>query len=189
MHFASAVVATEVGNAGACPAALSRMSATFMGRMRALVPKLSAENHKGSAGRIGVIGGSAEYTGAPYYAAVSALKTGADLSFVFCQPEAAAPIKSYSPELIVYPYLPHSSATQHTADEAAKRVIDSLSRLHALVVGPGLGRNSMSSTRHAIVSAARESGIPIVLDGDATFMLSENPDLLTATNIRNDEVM
>lgn len=30
--------------------------------------------HKGQAGRIGIIGGSLEYTGAPYYAGISALR-------------------------------------------------------------------------------------------------------------------
>jgi NAD(P)H-hydrate repair Nnr-like enzyme with NAD(P)H-hydrate dehydratase domain len=41
---------------------------------RAFVPKLSEDLHKGSCGRIAVFGGSAEYTGAPFYAATSALK-------------------------------------------------------------------------------------------------------------------
>jgi ATP-dependent NAD(P)H-hydrate dehydratase len=44
-----------------------------------------------------------QYTGAPYYAAMAALKTGADLAFCFCAHEAAVPIKCYSPELLVAP--------------------------------------------------------------------------------------
>lgn len=51
------------------------------------------------------MGGSKEYTGAPYYAAMSSLRVGADLSYVYCPEEASIPIKSYSPELIVLPYL------------------------------------------------------------------------------------
>lgn len=39
-----------------------------------VVPPLTAEKHKGEAGRIGVIGGSKDYTGAPYFAAITALK-------------------------------------------------------------------------------------------------------------------
>mmetsp|Transcript_7772 Transcript_7772/g.17391 ORF Transcript_7772/g.17391 Transcript_7772/m.17391 type:complete len:591 (-) Transcript_7772:9-1781(-) len=65
------------------------------------VPSLSSSCHKGSSGRVGVLGGSARYTGAPYYAAMAALRTGADLAFVFCAEEAAVPIKCYSPELMV----------------------------------------------------------------------------------------
>jgi ATP-dependent NAD(P)H-hydrate dehydratase len=64
---------------------------------------LSSTSYKGSSGRVGVLGGSARYTGAPYYAAMASLKVGADLAFVFCAQEAAIPIKSYSPELMVAP--------------------------------------------------------------------------------------
>ena len=45
------------------------------------------------------------HSGAPYYAAISSLKAGADLSHVYCMEAAASVIKSYSPELIVHPVL------------------------------------------------------------------------------------
>ena len=65
------------------------------------IPPLLNIAHKGSMGRIGVVGGSMDYTGAPFYSAMSALKFGADLSWVFCSQSSAIPIKSYSPELMV----------------------------------------------------------------------------------------
>ena len=64
---------------------------------------LTKTSHKGSSGRVGVLGGSAQYTGAPYYASMAALKTGSDLAFIFCAEEAALPLKCYSPELMVSP--------------------------------------------------------------------------------------
>lgn len=64
---------------------------------------LTLTSHKGSSGRIGILGGSARYTGAPYYAGMASLKVGADLAFCFCAEEACIPIKSYSPELVVIP--------------------------------------------------------------------------------------
>ena len=71
---------------------------------KSIVPPLSHDDHKGSMGRVGVIGGSRDYTGAPYYAASSSLKFGGDLAFVFCSKQAAGPIKTYSPELMVVPF-------------------------------------------------------------------------------------
>ncbi|XP_012493395.1 PREDICTED: ATP-dependent (S)-NAD(P)H-hydrate dehydratase isoform X2 [Propithecus coquereli] len=44
--------------------------------VRNIIPPLSARKHKGQDGRIGVVGGCQEYTGAPYFAAISALKVG-----------------------------------------------------------------------------------------------------------------
>ena len=69
-----------------------------------LLPKLELTAHKGQNGKVGVVGGSKEYTGAPYYAGVSALRSGADLSHIFCPSEALIAIKSYSPEIIVHPF-------------------------------------------------------------------------------------
>jgi ATP-dependent NAD(P)H-hydrate dehydratase len=64
---------------------------------------MSGTNHKGQHGKVSVIGGNVEFTGAPYYASYSAMLVGADYGNVFCTAGAAAPIKSYSPELIVHP--------------------------------------------------------------------------------------
>lgn len=95
-----------------------------------LVPPLTDDSHKGQAGRIGVIGGSVEYTGAPYFAAITALKIGADLVHIFCPKHAAAPIKSYSPELIVHPIL--------DSPDAFKLIEPWLDRLHVIVIGSGM---------------------------------------------------
>lgn len=66
-----------------------------------IIPPLSSDLHKGQAGRIAVIGGSRDFTGAPYFAGISSLKVGADLSYVICTQDAAPAIKCYSPELMV----------------------------------------------------------------------------------------
>ena len=111
---------------------LSNMSNyKYAGKIKEFIPKLTPTLHKGQCGRIGIIGGSAEYTGAPYFAAISALKLGADLVYVFCCKEAGPVIKSYSPELIVLPILDSGNVTE--------KIENWLTRLHALVIGPGLG--------------------------------------------------
>ena len=46
----------------------------LMDAVRRIVPALEGDRAKGQAGKIGVIGGCREYTGAPYFAAISALK-------------------------------------------------------------------------------------------------------------------
>lgn len=66
-----------------------------------VAPPLDGTGHKGQAGRVGVLGGSKDYTGAPYYSGQAALSVGADLLYMFTAEEACIPIKSYSPELMV----------------------------------------------------------------------------------------
>jgi len=60
-------------------------------------PRLERHSTKGQNGRMAVIGGSFEFTGAPYYSAISALKVGGDLSHIFCSKFSSPAIKSYSP--------------------------------------------------------------------------------------------
>jgi NAD(P)H-hydrate repair Nnr-like enzyme with NAD(P)H-hydrate dehydratase domain len=85
-----------------------------------IVPSLASSNHKGSMGRIGVVGGSSDYCGAPYYAGVSSLKVGADLASVFCSQSAAMPIKVYSPELMVSPF--YDDSVEDTSPSMLKKV-------------------------------------------------------------------
>ncbi|ACO63890.1 hypothetical protein MICPUN_82051 [Micromonas commoda] len=138
--------------------------------LRLLVPELdSSRYHKGQAGKIGVVGGCSEYTGAPYFAAMSALKMGADLAHVFCAEGAGQVIKSYSPELIVHPYL----------REGVKDVTPWLHRMDAIVVGPGLGRDpTMSEIAKRIIAFAHERDVPLVIDADGLRVLMEDQGLI-----------
>jgi ATP-dependent NAD(P)H-hydrate dehydratase len=133
--------------------------------LRSVVPKLENHLHKGQMGRIGVIGGSIDYTGAPYYAAQSSLYFGADLATVFSAKEALIPIKSYSPELMVT-QLYDTVSIETLQDEVIATDLMSilkphLPRLHSLVIGPGLGRNpKLLSNLAPTIRMAAEANIP-----------------------------
>lgn len=139
--------------------------------VKACIPPLDLSSHKGQAGRIGVIGGSLEYTGAPYFAGISALRVGADLSHIFCTKDSATVIKSYSPELIVHPLLDFPNAVTEISQW--------FERLHAIVIGPGLGRQK--ETFHVVtelIEVIREKRIPLIIDADGLFLITEKIHLL-----------
>jgi len=150
---------------------ISARESEMLQKVKHIVPKLTSHMHKGQCGRIAVFGGCILYTGAPYFAAISALKCGADLVHVFCEKGAGAVIKGYSPELIVHPVLD----TEYGIEE-----IDQwLPRLHVVVLGPGLGRNqSMLGRISLIMDKAKNMNIPIVLDADGLWHLATNPAML-----------
>jgi hypothetical protein len=50
------------------------MTPSLLQAVKSVIPPLSSKMYKGQAGKIGILGGSKEYTGAPYYAAISSLK-------------------------------------------------------------------------------------------------------------------
>ncbi|KAJ8876437.1 hypothetical protein PR048_020882 [Dryococelus australis] len=143
---------------------------------KAIVPALEPGKHKGQYGCIGIIGGSFEYTGAAYYAAMTTLRTGGDLAHIFCTNDAAVPIKSYSPELIVHPFLDDP--------DAVNLIKVWLPRLHTLVIGPGLGRSdNVMKTVADIISLCRDDSSPkgkklLVIDADGLFLVTSKPELI-----------
>ncbi|XP_041940603.1 ATP-dependent (S)-NAD(P)H-hydrate dehydratase isoform X2 [Alosa sapidissima] len=139
--------------------------------VKKIIPPLTSKKHKGQDGRIGIIGGCQEYTGAPYFAAISALKVGADLSHVFCTRDAATVIKSYSPELIVHPVL--------DSPNAVEEIEKWLPRLHTLVVGPGLGREELLlKTAKDVIEKSKARDIPIVIDADGLWLVAKQPSVI-----------
>lgn len=160
----------------------------MLSKVRRLVPPMLEHFHKGQLGRVAVIGGSADYTGAPYFSAMASARLGCDLSYVFCEPSAAPTIKSYSPNLMVSPILRSVASISQSqkdkgvsGDELAKPILDMLPRLHVLVIGPGLGRDEVTQKQvKAVIQAARKNDppVPLVLDADALWLVQTDPDIV-----------
>lgn len=169
---------TPSSNVSSTPVALSSPAKedlynaqTFSSIFQPCIPLLDETLHKGSAGRVGIIGGSRFYCGAPYYAAMSSLRLGGDLAYVICSKSAASPIKSYSPELIVCPVL--------DSHDAMIEINQLLPKMHSLVIGPGLGKESeIYKVITRTVELAKEQKMPIVFDADAIILISRMPELI-----------
>ena len=70
-------------------------------------------------------------------------------------------------------------ASSESADSVATEVIGMLSRLHVIVIGPGLGRDKlMQDTCARVIQEARKRGIPFVLDADGLFLAQTRPELV-----------
>ena len=139
--------------------------------VKATVPRLSSTLAKGECGTVAVFGGCVMYTGAAYFAAISALKCGSDLVHVFCEKEAGPVIRGYSPELVVHPVLDQ--------EYGLEEIEHWLPRLHCVVLGPGLGRNqSMGGRLALILERIKALDLPVVLDADGLWHLAANPSML-----------
>lgn len=144
---------------------------TLVNLFRSVVPILSKNKYKGQDGRIGIFGGSVEYSGAPYFAGLTALRSGADLVHIFCTKDASTPIKTFSPELIVHPFLDR--------DDAMGQIEPWLDILHVVVIGPGLGRDQKIFNNVAqIIATCRRLSKPIVIDADGLFLVCQRPEIV-----------
>ncbi|CDR39358.1 CYFA0S03e02476g1_1 [Cyberlindnera fabianii] len=151
-----------------------------------IVPPLLPSLHKGQAGRIVVIGGCEDYTGAPYFSAHAAAIFGADLTHVICEYSAATVIKSYSPDLMVHPYMYDSSKLPSGANEdtflkekVVPKIESLLGRIHVAIVGPGFGRDTlMLKTLETVIQMIKDKDMPLILDADALYLVSQKPKVI-----------
>lgn len=71
-------------------------------------------------------------------------------------------------------------APQNTQGAAlASPILDMLKNLHAIVIGPGLGRDQlMQDTVACVIEKSREVNMPLVLDADALWLVQQRPELV-----------
>ncbi len=125
-------------------------------RLRNRNPK----SHKGNNGRLLVVGGSKDYSGAPAIAGMAAIGAGADLVYVASPQNAAEAIKSTSPDLIVKSLEGDKLSLNH-ADE----ILELAENVDAVLIGPGAGMDSETSKLFNVLVTKIKK--PIVLDADA----------------------
>lgn len=151
-----------------------------------IAPHLDGHSYKGQSGRIGVLGGSPDFAGAPYYAGMAALRVGAELLYMCTEESATGPIKGYSPELMVsevYSWSRMSSADPGVVSAEKDRMVAKmealLPRFHALCIGPGLGRDDRVLDAVArVITAAKARALPLVIDADGLWLSERRPELV-----------
>ncbi|HUP18890.1 MAG TPA: NAD(P)H-hydrate epimerase, partial [Gemmatimonadota bacterium] len=136
---------------------------------RALPPRRH-DLHKGDAGRLLLLAGSARYPGAAILSAGAALRSGAGLVVVATPAGVAAALRDRYPEAIVVELPERRSGG--LAPQAAERVAEAAGKADALALGPGLTTDA--GVREA-VEAALSGGAPAVVDADALNVLAADP--------------
>lgn len=129
--------------------------------------------HKGDFGRIIVIGGSIEYTGAPALTALAALRTGADIAIVIAPSKIANVIRSFSPNLIVREY-----EGEYLNKKGLKIIEEEIEKSDAIAIGPGLSSNQeVLDNVIEVLKIIAERGKNLVIDADALKAYARNPSI------------
>ena len=124
------------------------------------VPSRDSSTHKGNNGKILIIGGNKDYSGAPILSALSAFSTGVDLVYILAPDVAATAIKSNSPDSIVHSLKGDYLNLNHLED-----ILNYSSKVDAVLIGPGAGLNEETGKLFNILVSKIKK--PIVLDADA----------------------
>lgn len=127
----------------------------------AWLPHRPVAAHKWRAA-VRVVAGSVGMTGAAALAAHSAMRAGAGMVVL----SAVGCLVTDSPVEVVQRPLQGPSW--------ARALLDSLDRFHALVIGPGIGRDD--ATARETRSVVLDASVPTVVDGDGLFAMAWNAE-------------
>jgi hydroxyethylthiazole kinase-like uncharacterized protein yjeF len=133
---------------------------TTADRVRGLLPARAADAHKGSNGRVLIVGGELGMPGAARMAAEAAYRTGAGLVSVATRAAHAAAISAGRAEIIC------------RGVELAADLRGILNGADVVAVGPGLGQGDWSQ---ALWATVLDAGGPLVVDADALNLLAQDP--------------
>ncbi|MFX1315596.1 MAG: NAD(P)H-hydrate dehydratase [Promethearchaeota archaeon] len=153
----------------------------FVGRGD-LTPTLKTRKidaYKGQFGKILVIGGSKNYSGAPAYASLTGIHFGCDLVITYVPEVIGNVIRSYSPNMIVRTN--PGNWLNISALEEVKNLID---WANAIVIGPGLGIEK--ETEEFIVKLLqnlKEKKKEFILDADALKLIKDHHDLVKGQKV------
>lgn len=138
-----------------------------------LLPERPSGGHKGSFGRLLVVGGSRGMSGAPLLAARGGLRSGSGLVFI-AGPESLNDVFGTSLQEALTVPIPDQAGT--ISSESLDPLLEAADGKDALAVGPGIGRKE--GTAQAIRSFVQRVSRPLVLDADGIVAFSEGPDLI-----------
>lgn len=140
-----------------------------------LLPDRYPWEHKGSYGKVLIVGGSENYTGAPLMAAQGALISGCGKVITYTPKNAQAVIRNNIPQVIAY----GSEDINLNENDlpAAKKL---LKDIDVLVIGPGIGRRdeTKSFVLELIENAAEVSSIKVLIDADGLHAIKDEMYLL-----------
>ena len=134
-----------------------------------LLPSREETGHKGTFGRIGIIGGSRGMEGAPFLSGHASLKTGAGLVKLAVPENILPTISSFAPELITYG-LPDDNRGIIKNDFSS--VKEFLKDQKVVAVGPGIGRTETVSEIVNQILQYFEG--PVVVDADGINVLNQD---------------
>ncbi len=130
-----------------------------------LLPDRPADGHKGTFGRLLLVGGSETMPGAPQLMSLGALRSGAGLVTLSVPLPAHQLIAGRIPEVIASYFMP-GDATGIADPE----------NFQAAAVGPGMGNSAV--TKKVITYILKNWTVPLVLDADALNVLDKPAAIL-----------
>lgn len=135
--------------------------------VQALLPVRQKNSNKGTYGKVLVIAGSKNMSGAAYFAATAAYRMGSGLVRILTANENREILQRQIPEAILTTYETMEDGISEADIEAIREAVAWAS---VIVLGPGLGLSAMSA--RIVNYVICECKVPLVVDADGLNILS-----------------
>ncbi|MFW9973242.1 MAG: NAD(P)H-hydrate dehydratase [Candidatus Odinarchaeota archaeon] len=148
----------------------------FVGRGD-LIPTLKIRKknaHKGEFGKILIIGGSKNYSGAPAYSSLAGINFGIDLVITYVPEVIANALRSYSPNMII-----RAQKGDYLNMEALEELTELVKWSDSILIGPGLGKESETEKLFVeLLKRLKQYKKPFILDADALKLVKNHLGLI-----------
>ena len=139
---------------------------------RALLPKRPIGAHKGTFGKVVVVGGSSIYPGAPLLSGLGSIKTGAGLTHLVVPESIYNSVACRYPEIIVSPAKATENGVFHP--EAIEQIMQHCFKASCVVFGPGISRDE--GLKLILRELLGRLEIPVLVDADALSLMAKAPE-------------
>jgi len=137
------------------------------------------DSHKGEFGKVLIIGGSKNYSGAPAYAAMTAINFGCDLVITFTPSAVGDVIRSYSPNMIV-----RTCEGDWLNIKALEEISWLIDWSDTILIGPGMGQEEETEELFVkILQKLKSDQKKLVLDADALKLVKNHLDLIKGKEV------
>jgi hydroxyethylthiazole kinase-like uncharacterized protein yjeF len=140
--------------------------------------KRRIDSHKGEFGKVLIIGGSKNYSGAPAYATMTAINFGCDLVITYTPSVVGDVIRSFSPNMIV-----RTSEGNWLNIKAFEEISWLIDWSDTILIGPGMGQKKETEELFIkILEKLKAVQKNLVLDADALKLVKNHLDLIKGKN-------
>ena len=148
----------------------------FIGRgdLISTLKKRKSDAHKGDFGKILIIGGSKNYSGAPAYSSLTGINFGIDLVITYVPEVIATPLRSYSPNMIV-----RTNKGNWLDIDALEELTELIKWADSILIGPGLGiKKETENLLVELLKNLKQYKKPFILDADALKLVKDHLELI-----------
>lgn len=165
------VVCCNIGIAGECMESDNYIIDKPL--LKKLLPVRKKDGHKGTFGKLSCIAGSAGLSGAAYMCSYAALRSGCGLVNLYV-PECISNVLEQKTTEVMTHSLPDGGSGMIFG--AVQEITVAAANSDAVLFGCGIGRGG--DVYKALEALVTTSSVPVIIDADGLFALSENIELL-----------